>query len=257
MTNRKIILGSNCRQVLEKAVAKRLPLTITSHQNHSWKVYKSNFVALDNNRLLLAPPVLDTHDGHMEPAQGQELAITFKLGYYKNLFVTRTIGQERHQLDDGIFMPVVVTLAPDQLEKIQRRAYNRAPVPDHETVPVTFKRLEERESASQQQWQGTLIDLSAGGLGVKIDRAQIESIHEGSQFRLCFIPLANHDEITVNVRFRHAAETDSPDQVNLGFQLIGQEMNENGRATLRRIGRVVHLYQRQNELSKHPNLAVH
>ena len=104
MTNRKIIVGSDCRLALEKAVAKRMPLTITTHEDYTWRVYKSNFIALEDNRLLLAPPVLDTHDGHMEPAQGQELAVAFKLGDYKNLFLTRAVAQDRYKLDDGIFM---------------------------------------------------------------------------------------------------------------------------------------------------------
>jgi len=193
----------------------------------------------------------------MEPAQGQELAITFKLGYYKNLFVTRTIAQERHEIDPGIFMPVVTVLVPDQLEKIQRRAYNRAQVPDHETVPVTFQRIQTPSSESQEQWQGRLTDLSAGGLGIKMDRSQIDPLRVGDQFQLRFVPMANQNEITVNVRFRHVSELDRTDQVVLGFQLIGQEMSEKGRSALRRIGRIVHLYQRQSELAKHPNLSVH
>lgn len=257
MTNRKIVMGTDCRLVLEKAVAKRLPLTITTRQYDSWQVYKSNFVALENNRLLLAPPVLDTNDGHMEPTQGQELAITFKLGYYKNLFVTRAIGQERYELDPGIFMPVVIVLAPDQLEKIQRRAYSRALVPENETVPVTFHRNDAQSSESPEQWQGQLTDLSAGGLGVKMDRTQIDSLREGDQFQLRFVPMANQNEIVVSVRFRHASESDQTDQAVLGFQLIGQEMSEKGRSTLRRIGPIVHLYERQKELAKHPNLSVH
>lgn len=257
MSNRNIVTGLDARLILEKAVNKRLPLTITAHQDQNWLVYKSNFVAVENNRLLLAPPVADTNDGHMEPAAGQELAITFKLGYYKNLFVTSAVAQERFELDAGIYMPVVVVQAPDQIEKIQRRAYNRSVVPDHETVPVTFNAIGTIESNQTTQWQGRLVDLSAGGLGVQFPADQAKQLNEGDQFQLRFVPTANQDEITVNVRFRHATETDSPQEVVLGFQIIGQELNEKGRATLRRIGRIVNLYLRQKELAKHPNLSRH
>jgi c-di-GMP-binding flagellar brake protein YcgR len=257
MTNRKNVAGADCHLILEKAIAKRSPLTITTHQYDQWQVYKSNFIALGNNRLLLAPPVLDTHDGHMEPSQGQELAITFKQGYYKNIFTTRAIAQERYEIDPGIFMPVVAVMVPDQLEKIQRRAYTRALVPENERIPVTFQRVSSQSNKSAETWQGQLTDLSAGGLGVRIDRGKIASLSEGDQLELRFVPMANQNELLVHVRFRHASDSEQPDQALLGFQLIGQEMNEKGRNTLRRIGRVVHLYQRQRELSKHPNLSVH
>ncbi len=254
MTNRKFMVGVDCKELIETAVGKRLPLTITTRQDKNWQVYKSNFIAIQSNRLYLAHPTPDMNDCHTEMATGQEIAVSFKKGYYKNLFVTRSISQDRFEIDSGVFMPVIVVMFPEQIERIQRRAYNRAEVPSNEIVDVTFERLEDDHIVDRKQWHGHLVDLSAGGLGVKINKDAAVDLNEGDQFKLTFVPMSGQDPIEINSRFRHATNTDDPNEAMLGFQIIGQEMDEIGRNVLRRIGRIVNLYQRQQNISKHPNL---
>ena len=255
MDNRKFAVGVECRNLLQEAAQKHLPLTLTNKQNNCWQVYKSTFIAVQSNRLVLALPVADSADSRIEPATGQEVALTFKKGYHKCLFVTRVIGRENHELDAGISMPVMTVFCPQQIEKIQRRAYNRAAAPAGEPVLVDFWPSAADGAVNPPRWQAHLTDLSAGGLGLSMPKNELPAIQEGDQLELEFLPLPDQEPLRLQGRFRHA--TDMPDGRNalLGFQLLGLEISEEGRMLLRRISRIVNVYQRQEPLARHPNMS--
>jgi c-di-GMP-binding flagellar brake protein YcgR len=254
MDNRKFAVGLECRNLLQEAVQKHLPLTLTNKQNNCWQVYKSTFIGVLANRLVVALPVADAGAGHIEPSAGQEVAITFKKGYHKCLFVTRIVGREQFELDPGVSMPAMTVFCPQQIEKIQRRSYNRATVPAGEEVVVSFWPSDTTDQ-SGSCWQAYLVDLSAGGMGLKMGKTQLPALVEGQQVDLEFVPLPDQEPLRLQGRFRHATDAPEAGQSLLGFQLVGLEMSEEGRQILRRIGRIASLYQRQEPLSKHSDLA--
>ena len=90
--------------------AKHIPLTITVKQDNSWLVYKANFIAISDNRLILTQPTPDVADSHMEPSANQALAVTFKKGYHKFLFTTKVIKQLQFEIDPGIFIPALAVI---------------------------------------------------------------------------------------------------------------------------------------------------
>jgi len=255
MSNRKFVVGAEHKSLLSQAADKHLPVTITTRQDRNWQVYKSNFFCLQANRLVFSHPVPDANDCHMELAPGQEVAVTFKKGYYKFLFTTRAISQEQYELDPGVFVPAIVVLLPERVEKIQRRAYNRVAVPkDLSPVKVTFARYAEDDGQPAESWEGALSDLSAGGVSVVIDASIVSHLQVDEQFELCFTPLAAQDELSLSVRFRHTTNIPGSDQQVLGFQIIGLEIDEEGLGTLRQIARVVSVYKRRIHLSRQPQV---
>ena len=245
MPKRKFIIGIECKEILESVSFKHIPLTITVKQDGNWQVYKSNFIATQGDRLIFTQPAPDVADCHMEPTPGQEIAVTFKKGYHKYLFTTRAIEQQQYEMDPGVHIPCLVVHIPEQIEKIQRRAYNRAKVPEKFPVSVKFWRSKDQSKF----WEGHLIDLSAGGLGVSHSKDGIDDIQEDEQFILEFIPLQGQETLSVTCRFRHAAAIDGNDnEVMMGFQILGLEVDEDGLRTLRRISRVVAVFQRQEKI---------
>ena len=255
MANRKFVIGVEHKTLMSEATDEHLPVTITTKQDRNWQIYKSNFLCLQANRLVLSRPVPDANDCHMELAAGQELAVTFKKGYYKFLFTTRAISQEQYELDPGIFVPVIVVLLPERVEKIQRRAYNRVVVPrDLSPVKVIFSRCAEDEGQPSESLEGVLSDISAGGVSVVIDASIVSHLQVDEQFELRFTPLAAHDKLLLNVRFRHTTNIPDSDQQVLGFQIVGLEIDEEGLGTLRQIARVVSVYKRRTLTSRRPQV---
>ena len=239
MTHRNFVVGIECRKMLQEAVQKQLPISVTNQLNKQWQVYKSCFLALQSNRLVVAMPIPDQNHCYAEPTQGQEIAVSFKKGYHKCLFTTRIIGQTQFELQTGETVPALLILSPTQLEKIQRRAYNRSSAPPGEPITVTFWPSDSPNRTGDNKWRGRLYDLSAGGLGLTMRRSELPDIPPGRQVEICFVPLPGQESLPLQARFRHATELPETGQFMLGFQLLGLEMDEVGRSLLRRIGRIV------------------
>jgi c-di-GMP-binding flagellar brake protein YcgR len=255
MDHRNHIVGQECRSVLDYAVIKRLPVKVTLNQDNTWQVYKSNMMAVQGNRLILSLPVPDTAECHMEPAAGQQVAIAFKKGYNKCLFVTRVIGTDRLEIDAGVYMPVMVVFRPEHIERIQRRAYDRVTVMADEPVSVNIRRLGGTAADSGGSWPGILTDLSAGGAGMDLENKLRDRMAEGEQYELEFVPLPGQEVLKLQVRLRHITDhVEKKDWCVLGFQIIGLEMSEEGRKILRRIGRIVSVYKRRMPLEQHDDL---
>ena len=122
MTRRNFVVGLECKQILTEAVAKHLPLKITNKHDTRWEVYKSGFIGVQGNRLVLSAPVSEMKDACVKLDEGQEIAITFKKGYNKCLFVTRFIGPCDFETDPG--SPPHQTRTP--LPQIAQKAFQLA-----------------------------------------------------------------------------------------------------------------------------------
>lgn len=282
MRKRRFVVGLECKSLLEEAIEKRLPVTVTKKSEDNWQIYKSNLLALQNNRIILAMPTPQVPGSPMEPAPGQEMAVTFKKGYNKCLFVTRVIAQEQYELEPGMTTACLILYRPEQIEKIRRRAYNRTTPPDNLVIPATVW----PSGRPNDKFHAVLSNISAGGIGLQIppagttldhvrdfnggldaqpQRVTVESVNtrrleENAQFEIHFFPFppqedSNHQmgPIHVQGRLRHVSEGEN-ESTMLGFQLVGLELTEEGRSVLRRISRVVNMYERQKPLSEHTNL---
>lgn len=249
MAKRRFVNGLECRNLLSQAVQKRTPVTLTNNVDSLWRVYKSHFLSLRGNHLVLSQPIPDEADCHLEPGAGQELAVSFKKGYNKYLFLTKVIKADQYELEPGNSIPVINVYAPDHVEKVQRRVYNRADVPHDNPVTVTFRRSR-ADSGDTQSWQGQLSNLSAGGLAVQMKAADVPKLPDNEQVTMQFIPLPGHDEIQLEARYRHSTESTETGLSIVGFQIIGLEVSQQGQAMLRRIARVVGVYQRRLPMSK-------
>lgn len=248
MQGKNFVVGVQCRQLIETAVEKHLPATITNRAQSRWQVGKSSFLAVKANRIILAQPVPKVGETPLEPADGQEVAITFKKGYHKCLYTTRIVGRTAYDLEDGTHTQALISLWPQQIEKIQRRAYNRAPAPAEPAVTVSLWPVSESDPKSQHKYHGSLSDLSAGGLGVIVPPEQVPLANEGQQFELWFVPLPGHEPLCLPASFRHATALADGKGVMLGFQLVGLELSEEGRGLLRWLGRIANVYLRQQQL---------
>ncbi|MBN1846210.1 MAG: PilZ domain-containing protein [Sedimentisphaerales bacterium] len=252
MTRRNFVVGIECKQMLTEAADKQIPIKITQKLNCRWAVFKSAFLATQSNRLVLAEPVPDIEDADVRVQDGQEIAVTFKKGYSKCLFLTRLVDRGEWQTETGQTIPVLKVLWPQQIEKFQRRAFNRATAPPGQPIRVNFWPIESTPGPKGSKWQGTLHDLSAGGMGVIMRKSEMPALQSGEQFEMWFVPLPGQESLCLPVQFRHATPMPEAEEVMLGFQIVGLEISEEGRALIRWIGRIANVYQRQQPLNQHP-----
>jgi len=250
MTKQRFVSGVECRNLLEDMVRKHAALTLTSKMDDIWRVYKSHFLSIRANQLVLSQPTPDVAECHMEPAAGQQVAVGCKKGYNKYLFVTRVIKLDRYEFDSGESVPTITVYAPDHMEKIQRRAYERASIPQEHSIAVRFWRSDQADAA----WTGRLANLSAGGLAVLMPQEDAAPLDQNEQLLLRFAPLPTQQPLCFEVRFRRSdPEPDSSDSL-LAFQFMGLEMSEEGRRALRQISRAVGVFRRRRPLAEHKEL---
>ena len=62
--------------------------------------------------------------------------------------------------------------------------------------------------------------------------------------------ISAQEPLQLQSRFRHVSEKLDTDESLLGFQLMGLEISEEGRGILRRIARIVGVYQRYKQISQ-------
>ncbi len=243
MRKRKFVAGNECRKLLEFAAEKPLPLTITQRgPDNQWKVYKSTILKLYPYRMEIALPVAEGDHPGMEAIAGQEIAITFKKGYNKCLFTSRIISQDEFEFPSGEKAASLTIYVPEQVEKIQRRAFERTNVPGDMNVEVHFWSIDD----AGEQHAGVLENLSTGGIGVAVDSNHLPGWPDDQLCQVQFTPLPGQESVIAQGRYRHSTHLDADSNL-VGFQFVGLELTEEGRNIMRRLGRVVNVYQRQNQ----------
>ncbi len=245
MRKRKFVVGKETQNLLHTALMKKMPLTITKKQGEDWEMYKSHILSIHGHRMVITMPEAREEQTPIQAEKGQEIAISFKKGYNKCLFTSRIISSGRTEVDAGKFTETLMIYIPEQVEKIQRRVYERTQVPDGDSINVNFWPIND----SKNRYTGELTDLSGGGIGVTVSKEIVPDIEAEQHCTVQFVPLPGHEPIIASAIYRHIS--DPEDGVKkIGFQFIGLETSEQGRMILRRIGRVVTIYDRRNSISK-------
>jgi c-di-GMP-binding flagellar brake protein YcgR len=246
MRKRKFIVGRQCEQALQLAQEKQFLMTVTNkNENDNWQVFKSKILAMQSNRMTISLSPPGAENSPTEPSPGQEIALTFKKGYNKCLFTTRVISCGQFELEPAVTIPSITIYKPEQIEKIQRRTFERIGVPAGDKVTVSFYPCDDPD----EKYHGQLLNLSAGGLGIKVLASEAPSWNNDRQCQVSFVPLPGQEPIVLQSRFRHTTDAFHDGYALLGFQFVGLELTEQGRAILHRIGRVTTVYERRMQLS--------
>lgn len=133
---------------------------------------------------------------------------------------------------------------PDQIQQLQRRAYERATPPKDMVIAVRFWRevgpIGVPAEARTVRY-GQLEDLSAGGLRVKVSNP--DDIQPGATYRCVIEPYPGKPPLILDAVVRHREAVDHG-RASIGFQLVGLETTPEGRKALDRLARTVSRFQR-------------
>jgi c-di-GMP-binding flagellar brake protein YcgR len=243
------IIGERRDDVLEDSINRRLRTTVTQSTPDGWRTFKSNFMSGDrvSRKILLKLIVPEQTSEKALPQPGESLGVTFRMGHKKCMFNTRTQASIR----EGGALLVTVSW-PDDLEQLQRRAYERvAPLKDV-VVPVRFWQETPGSTGPKGDRKirhGQLENISAGGMRLKT--GDLTDIEIGSTYRCVFAPQPGAPTVIVDAVLRHREATDGG-RASLGFHVLGLETSREGRAVLDQIARVVRHFQRAKQRRRNP-----
>jgi len=193
----------------------------------------------------------DDSDAELDMAIDQPVGVSLLQGFSKYIFEATVLGFEPsvNQRSGG----TIVLNKPYSMERMQRRAYSRIDVPDNMKVDVLFWHRGytdgKAEVPLEHYWQGRLMDLSAGGLQIEVDRISIDNFRTGQVVGLQFTPMPYDKPIVLEALVRRIVESPNPRCIVVGVEFLGLESEGAGRQKLHRIIDTINKYESAN-LSK-------
>ena len=180
-----------------------------------------------------------------ELRQDQPIGICIHLGHFKYLFdSTVQVTESQGQLWRVLLNP------PDTAERIKRRVYHRQPVPENTKVKVLFWHrgyLDESENEpAENYWQGTLLNLSAGGARFEIEIEHKEHFRAGQLLGIQFTPMSYQKPLLLESHVKYAEEQSDTLHFRIGVEFLGLEASPEGRQILDRILEVISQYEAIN-----------
>jgi len=230
-------------QILEDAVRDERQLVLTHNSNDGWRTYKASFVSGHTPTKCILVKVTCAEDGVQEkfPVVGDALGVTFRVGHKKCMFGTALLSVQG-KTGDSLW----TIRRPEQIQQLQRRAYERAAPPKGSVVAVRFWRDVGGDHAAvdaRNVRYGQLEDISAGGMRIKV--ADSKDVPVDRTYRCVFTPRPGKPALVLDAVLRHREAVDQG-RASLGFQFVGMEATPDGLRLLDRLVRIVNHFQRSH-----------
>ncbi len=236
MSTTQPIVKDKQDEVVAESIRQQRRLVLTYNSDDGWRTFKGMF-ALGSptaSDLLVRIPRVDGETEEFFPSKGDTLGGTFRVGHKKCMFCTVVQSVQ--------IQPTVALLAlrwPDQIQQLQRRAYERAIPPRGTIVAVRFWRetgTADRALEARAVRHGQLEDISCGGMRIRV--ADPKEVEIGTDYRCVFTPRPGKPSIVLDALLRHREAVDRG-RASLGFQFVGLETTPESLRTLDRLARVV------------------
>lgn len=245
--------GTEPRKILENVVVQRMPAIMSYLSKGKWHVAKVTLSDLGDVALKVEiSPRKDPQP--INVSIGQSVGMSFKHGYGKFIFETKILALEPSPNPGGA--GVVALVVPEKVELVEKRSYYRVNVPPSLEVIVDFWHSRHPDdhknspaSAHSRTWKGQLVDLSAGGLQLAIDAKLLQDsdFKSGQFIGLQFVPIPYEDPLTFTAQLRNISPTANGRSVCFGMQIVGLELDFQGRSILSKIVQVVEQYHQINQ----------
>ena len=222
-------------EVLAAAIAKTVPLTLTRRQGPGWCSLRSRLLASRGEHLLVEMPTLLHGESLQEIAPAEKLGVSLKLKHHKHLFTGTVVGVQRWAFPGGDDIEALCLCSPTKMQRLQRRAYQRADVPAGRILRAAFWQggCESEPAGGNQDrpvWSGRISNISAGGFQLVTGIEATDVIDAGDTMGVRVSFGTAEEVVYADAQLRHVEA--AGEQVLLGFQFVGLGQTPEGRETL-------------------------
>ena len=236
---------SQIEQYLCEAIRRQVPVSLTYRVGRTWVNCHSKILKQADDKLWLEQPASDSHP---EIKRGLPVGLSFKIKHHKHIFNTVVAAAGQFRFDELPAVRALCIPCPREMQRVQRRAYNRVEVPRNRSVLATFWRSglghpPENARNACLTWEGWVTNISAGGFQVRTASQGGPSLEEGDVAGVRIDFGQGYEPVLAEAQLRHQS-TDDRGVTMVGFQFIGLNETAAGRQTLRQIGRIVCEFQR-------------
>ena len=245
-----MLRGTEPRKILQKMVEAKACAIMSYLSKGKWHVAKVVPVKLGINHMLVE--ILPGRKQNPLNIQiDQPVGMSMKYKYGKFIFEAKVLTLEAPTEDHK--GGCISLLLPDRIEIVQRRSYFRVHVPHPLKVNVMLwhRRKESRNQVpARHYWQGKLVDISAGGIQVAIDKLQNTDFRQGQFISLRFTPMPYETPLMFNAKIRNMLPTVDGRNICMGLQIVGLEASYEGREILKRLCNIVEQYHQMNQCDR-------
>lgn len=248
MNKSEIVYSQELIKIINQAVQCSVPCEMSYVSRGKWHRTGVKILNINNKSLTLR---ISNDPGAAFIQINRPVSITFELKRQKCILESKIIGLDA-VISNGMSGNIMIE-RPVSLEKMKRRAYERVSIPPEMNVEALFWHRghadNSAESPLESCWQGQLIDLSAGGTQLRVDKYRQSNFREGQIVGIRFTPLPYKKTLIVEGRIKHiAGSNDDKDIITLGIEFMGLEANADGRSKIEQIMSAVTVYQEKQNL---------
>lgn len=244
----EILHGANLQSTLSQAVSNHKAGIMTYLNGGKWQVIRVGILKYTDQCI-----VVEVLSGEKELSNqfriNQPVGMSFQVDFVKYIFESVIYGVE-FRVSQNEKKRILLEL-PEKIQKIQRRAYQRQPVPSELNVKVLFWHRGYLDTVNivpvDHYWQGQLVDLSAGGIRIVIGIDKKECFTIGQVIGIQFTPMWYQKPILVEGHLRYLTEDQENQILYLGIEFLGLEASVEGRQILQRLLDTVEEYQKLNK----------
>ena len=241
MTRGETLKPDQVTDVLSTAIQEKADVTLSFTRGGKWYLRHTQITNFDQESIFLKENV-ETED----LLKNQPVGICVNIGRFKYLFETTIHAVE----STGQHVQIQLDF-PDKIEKMQRRSYERQPVPSNLKVKCLFWHRgyldDSQENPLEQYWQGRLLNLSAGGAQIAVDLNMKDSFSVGQLVGVQFTPMSYQRPLLLEAHVKYLMDQPDKGQFLVGVEFLGLEAGLEGREVLHRLVKVINDYDKMNQ----------
>lgn len=243
-TSPSFIGNDKCKALFEKAQQTFISLKLDFKNEYIFESFLSRIIKIQDEILILSLPVSMKDNSPVDLRQwDKKITIYINDDDRKYIFDTYVLKQSHLVMESDEFIETLEIATPELVEVHPRQRYERIyTVPE---VSVNILGLYEKTDTSKHTCeflQGTLHNISIGGIGVKLTTQDLSETCVGDLYELCFVPVPGEEPMLLHAHLRHVTDLHEQQLVLLGFEFSIQTLNEATGDSQRRLNEIIKLY---------------
>lgn len=243
MSNAGTFKSDEISEVIGKAVSTGQTCVMSHLTKGKWHRVNVKICLESQKALMLEPTII--------PAAGEDIQIDQPVGmaleidHTKYIFESAVIGFEPAVNLEQIGK--ILIRKPASIEQMKRRSFTRVPLPQQMKVTTLFWHRGYNDCSTdvpiESYWQGRMIDLSAGGTMITVNKDMLQNFKQDQFIGMQFTTLPFEKPILVEGQIKHIGAPDVDESISLGIEFLGLEASNEGREKLDKIIEAIIAYQ--------------
>jgi c-di-GMP-binding flagellar brake protein YcgR len=246
MSQAELLTTQQQETFLRQAVEEGLCGTLSSLHDGKWNVFDVLISTVDEAGIHLH--VMSENAENIDLKKDQPVGICIQKEFQKYIFESCISMAQTAAPAAKIILEL-----PDNIQKMQRRAYERQPIPAELNVKATFWHRGymhgSKQAPHEDYWQGKLENLSAGGAMIRVGSDQGDAFSTGQLVGVQFTPMSYQKPLLLEGHVRHLHPLTDKEGLTVGVEFLGLEASTDGHNLLHRLLDVIAAYEKLNKKS--------